>query len=103
MKLSSSVMLSSPVIPRLTIVSSITRSTSSAAIFFDHTQSDQSRRSNAPLVEKQFDQTDWKPKSREPSVELTKRDIDIWYTQREPDRLVPDFGDPGKLRHQQRL
>ena len=61
MKLSSSVMLNSPVIPRLTIVSSITRSTSisampAAAIFFNHAESDQAPLSNAILVEQQFEQ-----------------------------------------------
>ena len=51
-KLSSSVMLSSPVIPRLTIVSSITRRTSvsgnpGAAIFFNYAESDQTTLSDA--------------------------------------------------------
>src|SRR6478672_9259294 len=85
MKLSSSVMLNSPVIPRLTIVSSITRSTSVSAMperryFFDYAESDQASLSNGILVEQQFDQTDRQAQACQPTVEITQDHIDVRHT-----------------------
>ena len=48
-------------------------------------------------------QTDWKPKSCQPAVEIAQDHIDVRHTQREPDRLIAVLGDPGKLRQEQRL
>src|SRR4029077_1126939 len=74
-----------------------------ASIFFNYAESDQAPLSNAILVEQQFEQTNWKPKSCQPAVQIAQDHIDVRHSQREPDRFIPVLGDPCKLRQEQRL
>src|SRR5258708_37934643 len=73
------------------------------AIFFNYTKSDQPSLSNKSLVVQQFDQADRQPESSQPSVNVAKRDVDVRQAESESDRLIPDLGNPGKLRHKERL
>src|SRR4029079_4965896 len=46
-----------------------------AAIFFNYAKSDQATLLDAILVEQQFEQTNWKPKSCQPAVEIAQDHI----------------------------